>query len=65
MSYFILFLNEQWGCTPLLRAVRSGHADVARFLLKSGSDVYEQNNVSLVQQVSVLLQEYVLVYCSC
>ena len=56
MSYFILSLNEQGGFTPLLRAVLSGHAEVARFLLESGSDVYEQDNVSLVQQVSVLLQ---------
>ena len=45
---FILSLNEQGGFTPLLGAVLSGHADVARFLLESGSDVREQENVSMV-----------------
>ena len=59
---FIVLLNKQWGCTPLLRAVLSGHADVARFLLESGSDVHEQTNVSMVEQSCVYL---LLVYCSC
>ena len=47
VSYSIASLNEQWGYTSLLRAVLSGHADVARFLLESGSDVHEQDNVSI------------------
>ena len=55
VSYFIASLTEQWGYTPLLRAVLRGHADVARFLLESGSDVYELNNVSLVEQSCVFL----------
>ena len=55
VSYFIASLTEQWGYTPLLTAVLSGHADVARFLLESGSDVYEQDNVSLVEQSLCLL----------
>ena len=46
VSYFIDSLNQQWGRTSLLRAVLSGHAGVARFLLESGSDVHEQDNVS-------------------
>ena len=62
MSYFIASLTEQWGRTPLLRAVLSGHADVARFLLESGSDVYEQDNVSMVEQLYVFVH---LVSCSC
>ena len=49
VSYSIASLNEQWGRTPFLRAVLSGHADVARFLLESGSDVHEQDNVSIWQ----------------
>ena len=61
VSYFIASLNVQCGCTPLLRAVFSGHADVARFLLERGSDVHEQDNVSMVEQSCVFL---VLVYCS-
>ena len=36
----------QWGYTPLLRAVVTGHADIARFLLASGSDFDERNSVS-------------------
>ena len=47
VSYFIASLNEQWGETPFFRAVLSGHADVACFLLESGSDVHEQANVSI------------------
>ena len=47
VSYFIASLTEQLGYTPFLRAVFSGHADVARFLLESGSDVHEQTNVSI------------------
>ena len=39
-------LPVQWGYTPLLRAVAEGHADIARFLLASGSDFDEQNSVS-------------------
>ena len=39
-------LPVQWGCTPLLRAVAAGHADIARFLLASGSDFDERNSVS-------------------
>ena len=62
MSYFIASLTEQWGRTPLLRAVLSGHADVARFLLESGSDVHEQDNVSMVEQLYVFVH---LVSCSC
>ena len=62
VSYFIASLNVKWGRTPLLKAVLSGHADVARFLLESGSDVHEQDNVSMVEQSCVFL---VLVYCSC
>ena len=41
-----LSLHVQWGYTPLLRAVVTGHADIARFLLASGSDFNERNNVS-------------------
>ena len=55
VSYSIASFNEQWGRTPLLRAVLSGHADVARFLLESGSDVHEQDNVSMVEQPCVFL----------
>ena len=47
VTYFIISLNEQWGKTPLLRAAVNGHAEVARFLLDSGSDVHEQDNVSI------------------
>ena len=39
-------LHVQWGCTPLLRAVAKGHADIAHFLLASGSVFYERNSVS-------------------
>ena len=39
-------LHVQWGYTPLLRAVVTGHADIARFLLASGSVFYERNSVS-------------------
>ena len=38
-------LHVQWGSTPLLRAAREGHAEVARFLLGNGSSVTEQDNV--------------------
>ena len=55
VSYFIASLNQQWGRTSLLRAVLSGHAGVARFLLESGSDVYEQDNVSMVEQPCVFV----------
>ena len=41
-----LSLHVQWGYTPLLRAVAKGHADIARFLLASGSDFDERNSVS-------------------
>ena len=36
----------QWGYTPLLRAVVTGHTDIARFLLASGSVFNERNSVS-------------------
>ena len=49
VSYFVASINEQLGYTPLLRAVLSGLADVARFLLESGSDVREHTNVSMVE----------------
>ena len=62
VSYFIVSLNEQTGRTPLLRAVLSGHADVARFLLESGSDVHEQANVCMVEQSCVFVH---VIYCSC
>ena len=38
--------HVQWGYTPLLRAVGKGHADIARFLLASGSVFNERNSVS-------------------
>ena len=62
ISYSIASLNEQWGRTPLLRAVFSGHADVACFLLENGSDVHEQDNVSMVEQSCVFVY---VVHCSC
>ena len=62
VSYFIASLNVQSGKTPLLRAVLSGHADVAHFLLESGSDVHEQDNVSMVEQSCVFVH---LVSCIC
>ena len=65
VSYFIASLTEQWGDTPLLRAVLRGHADVARFLLESGSDVHEQDNVSLVEQSCVFLVLVFVVARSC
>ena len=39
-------LHVQLGYTPLLKAAQEGHAEIARFLLESGSDVQEENNVS-------------------
>ena len=39
-------LRVQWGYTPLLRAVGEGHADIAHFLLSSGSVFNERNSVS-------------------
>ena len=62
VSYFVATLNVQWGRTPLLIAVLRGHADVARFLLESGSDVHEQANVSMVEQSCVFVH---LLSCSC
>ena len=41
-------LPVQWGYTPFLRAAQQGHAEVARFLLQSGSVFYEKNSVSAV-----------------
>ena len=38
--------HVQWGYTPLLRAVGKDHADIARFLLASGSVFNERNSVS-------------------
>ena len=43
-----------------MRAAVNGHAGVARFLLESGSDVHEQDYVSVVEQPWVFL--YVIVY---
>ena len=43
---FILSLNQQWGYTPLLRAVAEGHTDVVQFLLECGGDVLGQTKVS-------------------
>ena len=65
VSYSIASFNEQWGYTPLLRAVLNGHADVARFLLESGSDVHEQDNVSMVEQSCVFFVLVSLVARSC
>ena len=48
-----------------MTAVLSGHADVAHFLLESGSDVYEQANVSLVEQSCVFLVLVFVVARSC
>ncbi len=47
--------NAQWGNTPLLRAVVKGHAEIAHFLLDSGSVFYERNNVSALKQVSPIV----------
>ena len=47
--------NVQWGNTPLLRAVVKGHAEVARFLLDSGSVFDERNNVSALKQASPIV----------
>ena len=61
LSHFILSYNVQWGYTPFLTAVLSGHADVARFLLESGSDVHEQANVSIMLvtcEMFHLVQQY-------
>ena len=38
--------HVQKGSTPLLRAAKKGHANIVNFLLKNGSDVFEQNDVS-------------------
>ena len=54
VSYFNDSLNQQWGYTPLLRAVAEGHADVVRFLLDCGTDVLGQTNVSASEQRCVL-----------
>ena len=62
VSFFILSLNQQWGYSPLLRAVVKGHADVAGFLLESGSDVIGQTNVSMSEQPCLYL---LMVYSSC
>ena len=35
----------QEGNTPLLRAAQEGHGEIVGFLLKSGSNVEEQDNV--------------------
>ena len=45
-KFHFVSLHVQWGYTPLLQAVVNGHADLARFLLASGSVFYERNNVS-------------------
>ena len=65
VSYSIASFNEQWGYTPLLRAVLNGHADVACFLLESGNDVHEQDNVSMVEQSCVFIVLVFVVARSC
>ena len=55
VSYFNDSVNQQWGYTPLLRAVAEGHADVVQFLLDFGSDVLGQTNVSVSEQPCVFL----------
>ena len=41
----------QRGYTPLLKAAVEGHEGVASFLLKNGSDIYEENNVSTMKYI--------------
>ena len=55
VSYFNDSLNQQWGYTPLLRAVAEGHVDVVRFLLDCGTDVLGQTNVSVSEQSCIFL----------
>ena len=43
-------LHVQWGDTPLLRSAQEGHAEIAHFLLRNGSDVQEENNVSRLER---------------
>ena len=50
----------QRGSTPLLKASWNGHAEVARFLLESGSSVQEQNNVGWPKGASVKHPEPVM-----
>ena len=45
--------HVQWGNTPLLIAAANGCAEVARFLLESGSSVQEENNVGGSKRTSV------------
>ena len=45
--------SSQRGNTPMLLAALKGHAEVARFLLESGSNVKEHNNVGLPKRASV------------
>ena len=61
VSYFTASLNQQWGYTPLLRAVAGGHADVVRFLLECGGDILGQTKVSVSEQRYVLL--HLVLYC--
>ena len=58
-----LSLHVQWGYTPLLRAVAKGHADIARFLLASGSDFDERNSVS--EHVHVYQSPMLVKTCVC
>ena len=48
----------QWGYSPFLRAAQQGHAEVARFLLQSGSVFNEKNSVSAVKDVQVHVPFY-------
>ena len=44
-------LHVQESTTPLLRAAQKGHAEIAHFLLRNGSDVQEENNVSRLERM--------------
>ena len=44
-------LHVQRGNTPLLRAAQEGHAEIARFLFGNGSNVQEENNVSILERM--------------
>ena len=44
-------LHMQWGNTPLLRSAQEGHAEIARFLLRNGSNVQEEDNVSRLESM--------------
>ena len=55
----------QRGVTPLLKASLNGHAEVARFLLESGSSVQEQNNVGWPKGASVKCPVVMSCYFCC